>query len=63
MVNWYFKLEKCHNKDTCATTEEINQYIKNMTFTRHVYQASLDFDLDKHINNELFPFDIELFNK
>jgi len=34
MVNWYYKLERCHDKDTCESEENIDEFIKNLIITR-----------------------------
>jgi len=58
MVNWYFKLEKCHGKETCATEEEINDYVQNLIVTNQVKQPALHFDLESERWNNLWPFKI-----
>jgi len=36
MVNWYYKLEKCHDKVECASEEEIDAFVENLIITREI---------------------------
>ena len=63
MVNWYFKLEKCHEEEKCESEEEINKFVQNIIVTRRIDQPSLSRDLEGYLKNKLWPFEIELYSK
>ena len=35
-LNWYFKLEYCHGKDTCKNKSEIEEFSKDLILTRRI---------------------------
>ena len=46
MINWYFKLEKCHGRNSCASEDEINDYVENLIVTNKIKQPALHFNLE-----------------
>ena len=36
MVNWYYKLERCHDKETCESEENIDEFMQSLIITTRI---------------------------